>query len=243
MTAYTWIVFDADGTLFDFEHAEQSALARTLGHFGIRLTPEIHLVYDRISAELWARFEAGDIDSQRLRVERFELLIDRCGLDARPADVSDHYIESLGSENRLLSTAQAVVERLAVDFRLLLATNGIADVQRRRFECSSIRPCFDDIVISDEIGAAKPDPEFFDQVFARTGQPGPDRGPDGGRRPEFRYRRRGRLRHRYLLVQSRSSPRRVTASADVRDQPAVRSSADRTDHRPDVGSQTLNVKR
>ena len=171
MTAYTWIVFDADGTLFDFEHAEQSALARTLGHFGIRLTPEIHLVYDRISAELWARFEAGDIDSQRLRVERFELLIDRCGLDARPADVSDHYIESLGSENRLLSTAQAVVERLAVDFRLLLATNGIADVQRRRFECSSIRPCFDDIVISDEIGAAKPDPEFFDQVFARMGNP------------------------------------------------------------------------
>ncbi len=81
MTAYTWIVFDADGTLFDFEHAEQSALARALGRFGIRLTPAIHLAYDQISAELWARFEVGDIDSQRLRVERFERLIDRFSFD------------------------------------------------------------------------------------------------------------------------------------------------------------------
>ena len=171
MTPYTWIVFDADGTLFDFEHAEQSALARTLGRFGIRLTPAIHLAYDQISAELWARFEVGDIDSQRLRVERFERLIDRFSFDVAPADVSGHYIESLGSEHRLLPQARSVVERLATDFGLMLATNGIAEVQRRRFEASSIRPFFADVVISDEIGVAKPASGYFDEVFARMGHP------------------------------------------------------------------------
>lgn len=171
MTAYSWIIFDADGTLFDFEHAERSALTRTLGFFGIRLTPEIHSTYNEISAGLWARFEAGGIDSRRLRVERFEQLVDRCGLDAKPVDLSDHYIQSLGSESRLLPHAQEVVNRLAADFRLLLATNGIGDVQRRRFEGSSIRSCLADIVISDEIGVAKPDPEYFDEAFARMGHP------------------------------------------------------------------------
>jgi len=167
----SWIVFDADGTLFDFEHAERSALSRTLGFFGILLTQDIHATYNQISAELWTRFEAGGIDSQRLRVERFERLVDRYSFAVKPAELSEHYIESLGRERRLLPTAKAIVESLAADFRLLLATNGIADVQRRRFEGSSIRPCFADVVISDDVGAAKPDPRYFDEVFARMGHP------------------------------------------------------------------------
>jgi len=169
--AYSWIVFDADGTLFDFGHAERSALTRTLGFFGIRLTPEIHAAYNDISANLWATFERGGIDSQRLRVARFEQLIGEFQLDVDPADVSDHYIHSLGSESRLLPDAEAIVEHLAADFGLLLATNGIADVQRRRFAGSSIRPYFADVVISDEIGVAKPDPGYFDEAFARMGNP------------------------------------------------------------------------
>ena len=44
-TRYRRIIFDADGTLFDFEHAERSALTRTLGDFGIRL-PELLRVVD-----------------------------------------------------------------------------------------------------------------------------------------------------------------------------------------------------
>ena len=88
-----------------------------------------------------------------------------------PSEVSGHYINSLGGERRLLPEAKAIIEHLASGFRLLLATNGIADVQRLRFEGSAIRPYFADIVISDEIGVAKPDPGYFDVAFARMGNP------------------------------------------------------------------------
>ena len=72
---YSWIVFDADGTLFDFEHAERTALERTLGSFGVGLSPELYAAYRAISIDLWSRFERGEINSQRLRTARFERLI------------------------------------------------------------------------------------------------------------------------------------------------------------------------
>jgi len=37
---YTWVLFDADGTLFDFEKAEIEALERTLAEFGYEPEPK-----------------------------------------------------------------------------------------------------------------------------------------------------------------------------------------------------------
>jgi FMN phosphatase YigB (HAD superfamily) len=64
-----------------------------------------------------------------------------------------------------------VVRDLSARFRLLLATNGIAVVQRARFSRSSIRRYFEDVVISDEIGVAKPQTEYMDEAFSRMGDP------------------------------------------------------------------------
>ena len=50
-------------------------------------------------------------------------------------------------------------------------TNGLTVVQRGRLARSVIRHHVSDIIISEEIGAAKPAKEFFDTAFARLGQP------------------------------------------------------------------------
>ena len=124
--------------------------------------------YAAISARLWRAFEGGEITSARLRVARFEELLGDVSL---ASDVSARYIEELGRESGLLPQAERVVEALAQSYRLLLATNGIADIQRSRFAGSTIAHYFHDIVISDEIGVAKPHAEFFDEAFARMGTP------------------------------------------------------------------------
>jgi FMN phosphatase YigB (HAD superfamily) len=41
LSRYRWIVFDADGTLFDFDAAERKDLAATLRFFGVEPSPEI----------------------------------------------------------------------------------------------------------------------------------------------------------------------------------------------------------
>jgi HAD superfamily hydrolase (TIGR01549 family) len=80
-------------------------------------------------------------------------------------------MNDLGQQTQLLPGAEAVIRDLSARFQLLLATNGIAVVQRPRFARSSIRKYFEDVVISDEIGVAKPQTGFMEEAFSRMGDP------------------------------------------------------------------------
>jgi FMN phosphatase YigB (HAD superfamily) len=50
---------------------------------------------------------------------------------------------------------------------MAILTNGLKEVQRGRLSRSAIRPHISHIIISEEVGAAKPAKEFFDKAFAR----------------------------------------------------------------------------
>jgi HAD superfamily hydrolase (TIGR01549 family) len=63
------------------------------------------------------------------------------------------------------------VEVLARNYRLAILTNGLQVVQRARLARSAIRDHISDIIISEEIGCAKPAKAYFDAAFARLGQP------------------------------------------------------------------------
>lgn len=168
---YRWLVFDADGTLFDFHLGETIALRSTLRRHGIDYSTGLHDAYAAISGELWRAFERGEISLERLRVARFERLFAEQGIDLEPDSFNLDFMEALGRQTQLLDGAEDVVRRLSAGCRLLLATNGIAVVQRSRFARSSIRRFFEDVVISDEIGVAKPQPGYLEVAFERMGHP------------------------------------------------------------------------
>ena len=168
---YRWLIFDADGTLFDFRLGETTALRLTTKKHDIEYSPHLHDVYNAISAELWGRFERAEITLKHLRVERFERLFSELRLDLEPEPFNDDFMEALGQQTQLLPGAETVVRNLSSSFRLLLATNGIAVVQRPRFAGSSIRRFFEDVVISDEIGVAKPQVGFMENAFSKMGEP------------------------------------------------------------------------
>ena len=71
----------------------------------------------------------------------------------------------------LIDGVLEVISKLSPFYKMLLVTNGIADVQRPRMEKSEIIKYFEGVVISDEIGFAKPSTEFFDVAFSQMGNP------------------------------------------------------------------------
>ena len=168
---YKWLLFDADGTLFDYDKAEAFALRSTFETLGLGYEPRFAEVYRRINAEIWLDFEAGRITQQRLRTRRFELLFAAVGIDSDPVEFSTRYLANLALGTDLLDGAEDVLKSLRGRVGLVLITNGLADVQRPRFARSTVGHHFSHLVISEEVGAAKPDPAIFDVAFARMGTP------------------------------------------------------------------------
>jgi 2-haloacid dehalogenase len=168
---YAWIFFDADGTLFDYPSAEAAALEGGFRALGLPYDRAVGPLYSDINAAIWREFERGEIDQLRLRTERFERLFDEIGVEADVTELSRRYLEVLSRQAALLPGAEELVRRLTASHRLLLLTNGLAEVQRPRFAAASIRDCFAEIVISEEVGIAKPDPAIFELALERVGRP------------------------------------------------------------------------
>ncbi len=168
---YQWILFDADGTLFDYDRAEATALERTFLEFGRRFESDYAEVYRRINSTIWLEFERGRISQQALRTRRFEQLFDALGMNVDAALFSASYLNHLAEGTDLIDGAEDVVRALYDKAHLLLITNGLTEVQRPRFAASTIHRYFDDILISEEVGAAKPAPGIFDIAFERMGWP------------------------------------------------------------------------
>lgn len=181
--SYRWLLFDADGTLFDYDRAEAKALEATFQNFGLPFSEEHSRAYQKINHQVWVDFENGQITSEALRVVRFERLFETLRLDGKGLDggadawdisaleFSSRYLQNLSQASDLMEGAEKVILALKKHYRLGLITNGLKDVQRPRLACSAIADCFDVVAISEEIGAAKPDPRYFDAVFGLIGQP------------------------------------------------------------------------
>jgi len=165
---YRAFILDADNTLFDFDRAERDALREALLAGGYESLPkDTFFRYHRINDELWKLFERGFIDQGQLGVERFRRLLailpppQRRTPSADPARIGDRYIEALSEKGYLRAHALPVLRCMSSKVPLLLLSNGIASVQRRRIDRSGIDMYFKEILISAEVGLAKPDPAIF----------------------------------------------------------------------------------
>jgi len=168
---YKSIFFDADDTLFDYPSAERAALLACLDEFHLTLEPGSFIaVYRRHNHDVWREFERGETDQATLRVERFRRLAAELAIPDLPLErVSAFYLEALSDQSQLLPGALATVRKLSKKFPLALITNGIAAVQNKRFAASPITAYFKSIVISEEVGIAKPDPLIFTPALQKIG--------------------------------------------------------------------------
>lgn len=168
---YPWLWFDADGTLFDYNSAEANALKKTFHSLQLHFENGYLDVYRRINHELWQALEQQKITPAALRFRRFELLLEALQLSGSHEQMSSVYVEQLAICSELMEGALEVLQSLHGKSRLAIVTNGLQAVQRSRFAHSAIKDFITDIIISEEIGAAKPHTTFFETAALRLGNP------------------------------------------------------------------------
>ncbi|PKL14079.1 MAG: noncanonical pyrimidine nucleotidase, YjjG family [Spirochaetae bacterium HGW-Spirochaetae-8] len=166
---YNHLLFDADGTLFDFKAAERHALEALFHELDIAGTDRMRTLYSEVNHAIWLEFEQGKISLGSLKTERFRRFFDALHLGHDPLQTSIRYLDFLSRSDHLLPGAIEVLTTLKQrGYRLSLITNGISRVQRGRLAATKTLSFFDHLVISEEIGSQKPDPAFFSALFSIT---------------------------------------------------------------------------
>ena len=167
MAKYEFLLLDADQTLFDFTRCEHDALCDALRAVGIEPNEEMIATYSAINDRFWKMLERGEIEKNELRVARFAEFCHHYGFEIDIPRLATGYTDALSTKGYLISGALEVCRELAKHCKLYIITNGIATVQRGRFEPSPLREFIQELFISEEIGAEKPNLLYFDTVAAR----------------------------------------------------------------------------
>lgn len=160
------IFFDLDDTILDFTGGEAHALGRALRQKGVEPAAAILERYHVINMRQWELLEEGRLTRDQVLVSRFQILFGELGLDRSGEEVCGLYESYLAEEHGFVPGALELLKALPDRYDLYVASNGAAAVQHRRLADAGIGRYFKGIFISEEMGADKPSPLFFDRCFA-----------------------------------------------------------------------------
>jgi YjjG family noncanonical pyrimidine nucleotidase len=173
MPRYSTLLFDLDHTLFDSDASEAQAFAYAMDAGGVAEPARYFARYTEINRGLWAQVERGELPTTAIKHVRFERLVAEADLTADAAVLAEAFLVGMGQFGELYPLARPLLDALTArgDLTLGLLTNGLSEVQRARIARLELDGYFDAIVVSAEIGVAKPDPAFFAAALTDLGDP------------------------------------------------------------------------
>ena len=168
-----FLFLDLDDTILDFHKAERIALSKTIREFGVEPTEEVLTLYHGINKWHWEQLELGKLTRDEILVNRFGVLFERLGKTVDAAKCAKTYEQNLSVGHYFLPGAEEAVNALSKKYRLFLASNGTASVQKGRMTSANLYRFFEQVFVSQELGHNKPAKEYFEACFAQI--PGFDR--------------------------------------------------------------------
>ncbi len=168
---YRIVFFDLDDTLWDFHTNARLSLKQMYNerqlnrHF--ENFDEFFDIYAKRNIELWEAYGKGEISKDFLMIERFRYPLSRMGVnDLELAEAIGHqYLNILPTQNVLLPDAREVLTYLSAKYPLTIISNGFTEVQYKKIDSCGIRHFFKHIILSEKVGALKPNPEIFEYAL------------------------------------------------------------------------------
>lgn len=169
---YNWILLDLDDTLFDYAQTEYHSLKLLCEEFFGQFDDKLHQSYSVINRGFWNDFQNGKIGIDDVKVGRFNDFAAANFPDNKitPKELSERFIDFLSKSVFMLDGAIEFMDFLVEhNFKISAITNGIQRNQRSRIKLSGLDKYFDHVIISEEVGHAKPKIEYFDFAKDKIG--------------------------------------------------------------------------
>lgn len=171
LSRYDWILFDADDTLFHFRSLP--ALQALFEKYHIQFTQQDFDEYQKLNKSLWESFQEQKITAKEIKVQRFAKWTEK--LQIEPEVLNTEFLNEILAISTMLDGAKELLDNLKDKINIGIITNGFSDLQSRRLRKHDVFGHIDMLVISEEVGYAKPHPKIFQEALSRMGNPAPER--------------------------------------------------------------------
>ena len=162
-----FIFLDLDDTILDFHRSEAVALRKTLQSLNVDPTDEIIARYSKINLAHWKALERRELTREQVLTGRFRQLFQELGMNVSPNVAQSLYEKNLSESHFFVDGAPRLLMTLSKKYPLYIASNGTTLVQTNRIASSGIGRYFKAVFLSEQLGADKPQIEFFERA---TGQ-------------------------------------------------------------------------
>jgi putative hydrolase of the HAD superfamily len=165
---YKHLFFDLDHTLWDFEKNSTETLTELfylfhLKDLGIPDLDTFIRTYLYRNELMWEQYRYGNITRETLRNKRFTYtLYDLEIEDEKLAkSLSEEYTLRAPYKTNLFPDTHEVLTYLKEKYILHIITNGFRETQFIKMNSTNITHYFSEIILSEEAGFKKPDPNIF----------------------------------------------------------------------------------
>ncbi len=161
------VIFDLDDTITDFMSAADAAFMAAFSDMaeehGVNVN-DLHARYMDLFEEYYTVYLEGEISLEEFRAYRFSRAFELVGLpiDDDFLDLTLDFLFYYDQELETFPGACEVLRELDERFPLGLITNGPTDPQWSKINKFRLSEIFEVILVSGQLGIAKPDPRIFD---------------------------------------------------------------------------------
>lgn len=169
------VLFDLDDTLFDHLACSRSALqAVQASHDGLAAMPfeALERAHSGFLEQLHTEVMVGRLPIDDARRERFRRLFGAAGVEPDEPLVNVAacaYRDAYMGARRAVEGAAALLALVKARAKVGIVSNNLLEEQREKLRHCALDPFVDALVVSEEIGVSKPDPEIFRVALERLG--------------------------------------------------------------------------
>lgn len=164
--------FDINDTLINHSSAQESTIRKMSSFLPQRNIEEFATIWKKMAKEYWQLFEEGKLSFEDQRLQRIASIWNHFKVKLTTKQIKQYanyytvYYERQLNVNPILKVILELLQMNNIPIGII--SNGYGPLQRNRMKSVGIESYFDDklILISEEIGVAKPDEKIF--ILAET---------------------------------------------------------------------------
>lgn len=168
---YDWILFDADETLFHFN--SELAIKHMFKRLSLQYCDLEYNEYHELNQQLWTKYQNHQINIQDIKEQRFAKWSKKFNLPT--SKLNHEFLNSMAEISDVLPGAYDTLTSLHEKFKIGIITNGMKDLQDARLLKTDCKKYIDLLIISEEVGVAKPHSGIFEFTYGKMCYPNKNR--------------------------------------------------------------------